>query len=73
MGVSSRLDHTKVNITQKGYYDMARFQHEDVMRIVEAIISGGGYDLEPEETVDVAFNIVEKINRRLIEENSRYL
>ena len=52
---------------------MARFQHEDVMRIVEAIISGGGYDLEPEETVDVAFNIVEKINRRLIEENSRYL
>lgn len=73
MGVSSALELTKVNITLKGHYDMARFKHEDVMRIVEAIISGGGYDLEPEETVDVAFNIVEKITRRLIEENSRYL
>lgn len=44
---------------------------QDVMRIVEAIISGGGYDLDPQETVDVAFKLLDNINRRLIEESNR--
>lgn len=40
---------------------------QDVMRIVEALIAGGGYDLDPEETVDVAFKLVDKINKKLME------
>ena len=44
----------------------------DVMRLVEAIIAGGGYDLDPQETVDVAFKLLDNINRRLIEESNRY-
>ena len=84
MGVSSRSEHTKVNITLKGYYDMVRFpsieqiryqireeKKQDVMRIVEALIAGGGYDLDPDETVGVAFRIVEKINKQLLEESNR--
>lgn len=37
---------------------------EDVMRLVEAQISGG-IDLSPEEMVDAAFLMVERINDRL--------
>lgn len=44
---------------------------QDVMRIVEAIISGGGYDLDPDETVHVAFRIVDKINKQLLEKSNR--
>ena len=84
MGVSSRSEQTKVNITLKGYYDMVRFpsieqikyqireeKKQDVMRIVEALIAGGGYDLDPDETVGVAFRIVDKINKQLLEESNR--
>ena len=84
MGVSSRLEPTKVNITQKGYCDMARFpsceeirlqiraaKKQDVMRIVEALIAAGGYELEPEQIVDAAFKLVSLIDRRLIEDNVR--
>ena len=41
------------------------------MRIVEALIAGGGYDLDPDETVGVAFRIVDKINKQLFEESNR--
>lgn len=44
---------------------------QDVMRLVEAIIAGGGYDLDPQETVDVAFKLLDNINRRLIEKSNR--
>ena len=84
MGVSSHSGHTKVNITLKGYCDMVRFtsleqikyqireeKKQDVMRIVEALIAGGGYDLDPDETVNVAFRIVDKINKQLLEESNR--
>ena len=37
---------------------------EDVMRLVEAQISGG-IDLSPQEMVDAAFLMVERINDRL--------
>lgn len=37
---------------------------KDVMRLVEAQISGG-IDLSPEEMVDAAFLMVERINDRL--------
>ena len=57
--------------------ELKRQKKEDVMFIVEALIAGGGYDLEPEETVEVAFKLVETINKRLAEEkpyldNSEY-
>ena len=37
---------------------------EDVMRLVEAMIAGG-VDLSPEEMVDAAFIMVNKINDRI--------
>lgn len=37
---------------------------EDVMRLVEAQISGG-IDLSPQEMVDAAFLMVERINNKL--------
>lgn len=44
---------------------------QDVMRIVEALIAAGGYELEPEQIVDAAFKLVSLIDRRLIEDNDR--
>lgn len=37
---------------------------EDVMKLVQAMITGG-VDLSPEEMVDAAFLMVERINDRL--------
>lgn len=45
-------------------FGMASEKKEDVMRLVEAQISGG-IDLSPEEMVDAAFLMVERINDRL--------
>ena len=39
----------------------------DVMRLVEAQIAGA-VDLSPQEMVDAAFLMVEKINRRIMED-----
>ena len=58
----------------KGCHDMARNgfgplaeladKKEDVMRLVEVMIAGG-VDLSPEEMVDAAFIMVNKINDRI--------
>lgn len=45
-------------------FGMASEKKEDVMRLVEAQISGG-IDLSPQEMVDAAFLMVERINDRL--------
>lgn len=44
--------------------EKASEKKEDVMRLVEAQIAGG-VDLSPEEMVDAAFLIVERIDGRL--------
>lgn len=43
---------------------------EAAMRLIEAMIAGG-VDLSPEEMVDAAFIMVNKINDRLYEEEVR--
>lgn len=45
-------------------FGIASEKKEDVMRLVEAQISGG-IDLSPQEMVDAAFLMVERINDRL--------
>ena len=54
------------NMARNGFGPLAELadKKEDVMRLVEAMISGC-VDLSPEEMVDAAFILVNKINERI--------
>ena len=63
MGIFPSMVQLATQIEQEARHE----KKQDVLRIVEALIAGGGYDLDPEETVDVAFKLVDKINKKLME------
>lgn len=46
----------------QGYRSMGMSRREDIMRLVEAQIAGN-VDLSPEEMVDAAFIMVDKIDK----------
>ena len=46
----------------QGYRSMGKSRREDIMRLVEAQIAGN-VDLSPEEMVDAAFIMVDKIDK----------
>lgn len=58
---------------RNGFGTMADLEDkkEDVLRLVEAQIAGC-VDLSPEEMVDAAFIMVEKINDRLYDDYKNY-